>query len=45
MFYTRIRLYRENKLFEWDKDSMKDYINLTYEEAKTKGWTLGMFSL
>jgi hypothetical protein len=45
MFYTRIRLFRENKLFEWDKDSMKDYVDLSYEEAKTKGWTLGMFSL
>ena len=45
IFYTRVRLYRQKKLFDWDMKNMEDYINCTFEEAKEKGWTIGMFSL
>ena len=43
IYYTRIRLYRENKLFAWDMPSMEQYKYMDFKTAKKNGWHMGVF--
>ena len=42
IFYTRVRLYRTNNLYNWDMPSMEKYINMDYKTAVENGWKMGM---
>ncbi len=41
IFYTRVRLYRENKLLSWDMPNMKKFVDMDYKSAKDAGWKQG----
>jgi hypothetical protein len=42
IFYTRVRLYRTNKLYSWDMPSMEKYKDMEYKEAVENGWKMGL---
>ena len=41
IFYTRVRLYRENNLLSWDMPNMQPYVDMDYKSAKDAGWKQG----
>jgi len=42
VFYTSVRLYRQNKLYEPGMRAFKKYKDMNFNEAKEQGWKLGL---
>jgi len=45
IFYTRVRLYKQKKLFHWDMPNMEKYVDMDYKTAKDNGWKQGLIAM